>query len=69
MPNRDLRYSKRGVHVPFAYKKCPTCGEDINPPRGLGTAYRYCAKCIYPSSRGTRDRVYRQRRLKENRQL
>lgn len=66
MPNRDGRYSRRGVFVSFAYKECPVCGEDINPPRGPGKAYKYCAKCS--GSRGARERTYKQRRLKEARE-
>ena len=69
MVNRDLRYSKRGVYVPFAYKECPICGEDINPPRGPRTAYKYCAKCCIHSEGGKRARLYKQRRLAEVREI
>ena len=68
MPRPFYRYAKRGIYIPFSYRKCKTCGDDINPSRGpQGKAYTYCAKCCSPGPRDSRARSYRQRRLSEAR--
>ena len=69
MPRQDYRYSKRGVYVPFAYRKCPSCDNDINPSRGpQGKAYKSCAWCCSPGDRDTRARIYKQSRLADARE-
>ena len=69
MSLQDRTYkSRRSNIVGFSLKMCATCGDEINPPRGPGKAYTYCAKCCNPGTRGSRARTYKQRRLAEARE-